>query len=94
MLPIMIELHMHNNKNKNAFNACYIKRLERVMHPQYDSSDTRIEDAPDIERCMIHLESDTQYSNTVTVNETVDEVLHEINCAIERVGEHLTIGNV
>ena len=94
MLPIMIEVHPKNNDHTNAFNACYIKRLESVMHGQYDDDGNAIEDAPEIERCMIHFESDTQYSNTITVDETVNEVLGKINCAIERVGEHLTIGNV
>jgi len=89
MLPIMIELHPMNNDHKNAFNASYIKRLESVMHGQYDKGGGRIEDAPEIEKCMVHMVSDNQFSNTTTVEETVDEVLHEIDCAIEKAGEHL-----
>ena len=88
MLPIMIELHPMNINHKNVYNAFYIKRLESVMCVQYDKDGKPMKDTPDIERCMIQFVNDDQFPNTATVDETVDEVLHKIDCAIAKMNPY------
>ena len=93
MLPIMIELHRTHSNNKNTFNACYIKRLESIMCIQYDTDGKPIKDTTKIERCHVYMRSEDHFQEMFTVDETIDEVQHKIEWAIEHVGAHLTIKN-